>query len=180
MKATSNMVLFLAMLLLCCSCVLLLTHVATAQTVTSGDIIGTITDPQGAVVPNASLTAKITETGASMTTKSTAQGTFRFSSLPPGRYDVTANASGFSPTTRPAVVSIGGTTNLPLQLGVGASSTTVEVTAETPVISLSPSDTTTTSTIQIEQMPNGGQDLTQIAQIAPGAKMNTQGGYGNF
>ena len=153
---------------------------AIAQTVTSGDIIGTVTDPQGAVVPDAALTAKNTATGATVNTKSSSQGTFRFNSLPPGRYDVTATASGFAPNTHSVVVSIGGTTNAVMQLGVSASSTTVEVSAETPVISLSPSDMTTTSTVQIEQMPNGGQDLTQIAQVAPGAKMNTQGGYGNF
>ncbi len=180
MKAISTKSLLAAVLLLLCSAVLLSAPRAAAQTVTSGDIIGTVTDPQGAVVPNATITAKNRATGATVTTNSSAQGTFRFNSLPPSTYDITSTAPGFAAVTRPVVVSIGGTTNASLQMGLSSSATTVEVTAETPVISLSPSDVSTTSTVQIEQMPNGGQDLTEIAQFSPGAKMNTQGGYGNF
>ncbi|MGH9522024.1 MAG: carboxypeptidase regulatory-like domain-containing protein, partial [Terriglobales bacterium] len=180
MKVTASKLLLAALLCALCGSVILSTGSAFAQTVTSGDILGTVTDPQGAVVPNAAITAKNQETGASVSTKTTSQGTFRISSLPPGRYNLTATAGGFSHITRPVVVAIGGTTSANLQMGLSGNATTVEVTAETPVVTLSPSDTTTFDRIQVEQAPNGGQDLTSIAQTTPGAKMNTQGGYGNF
>ena len=180
MKVTRGNLLLAALLFVLCSGLVFSTGKLFAQTVTSGDILGSVTDPQGAVIPNVTLTAKNQDTGFTVTTKSSAQGQYRFSSLPPGRYVVTANASGFSPVNRPVVVSIGGVTSANLQLGVTASATTVEVTAETPVVSLAPGNHTTMDRIQVEQMPNGGQDLTQIAQVSPGAKMNTQGGYGNF
>ena len=180
MKAARSGLLFFAALFMLCGGLLLTTNNAVAQTLTSGDIVGTITDPAGAVIPGATLTAKNQDTGATVTTKSTAQGNYRFNSLPPGRYNISATASGFAAVTRQVVVSIGGTSSANLQLGVNANQTTVEVTAETPVVSLTPGNQTTMDRIQVEQMPNGGQDLTQVAQVSPGAKMNTQGGYGNF
>jgi hypothetical protein len=166
----------LLLILLC----LALVPAGFAQTLTSGDIIGTVLDPQGAVVPNAAVTARNIDTGATQTAKANAQGAYRFSELKPGRYELTVSATGFQPAKQTAVVAVGGTTNANIQLALQGATQTVEVTAETPVVSVTPNNTTTFDQIQIEQQPNPGQDLSWIAQTSPGATMNTQGGFGNF
>src|SRR5947209_10128065 len=66
-----------------------------AQTATA-TIVGTVLDPQGAVVSNATVVAKNVDTGIERTTRSTSEGFYRFDNLPPGVYDVSAEAQGFS------------------------------------------------------------------------------------
>src|SRR3954470_1467070 len=78
-----------------------------AQSLVSGDLTGTVTDPSGAVVPNASVTAKNAATGATRTTVSNASGAYRFALLPPGSYSVAATAEGFSKAEIAIAVSIG-------------------------------------------------------------------------
>ncbi|HWC17160.1 MAG TPA: hypothetical protein VG498_09100, partial [Terriglobales bacterium] len=68
-----------------------------------------------------------------------------------------------------------------LQLTIGPATTTVEVSAETPVLNgESPSVNTTFSQLEVENLPNAGNDITNIAQTTPGTVMNVTGGYGNF
>src|SRR5215472_13865526 len=78
-----------------------------AQSLVSGDLTGTITDPSGAVVPGATVTLKNTATGATRTVTSSAAGAYRFSLLPPGSYSVSASAQGFSKAEATAAVAAG-------------------------------------------------------------------------
>src|SRR5450755_1880985 len=64
----------------------------------SGSIQGTVQDPAGAVVPNAKVQLKNTQTGVSTATTSDAEGNYRFISLAPGAYQLTIDASGFNTT----------------------------------------------------------------------------------
>ena len=64
-----------------------------AQSLVSGDLTGTVTDPSGAVVPNATVTLKSDATGATRTTTTNANGAYRFSLLPPGSYTVSVAAA---------------------------------------------------------------------------------------
>jgi protocatechuate 3,4-dioxygenase beta subunit len=68
---------------------------ASAQSITSGDITGTVTDPSGAAVPDAAVTAVNTNTNATQNTVTNPQGSYRFAFLPPGTYSVTVTAKGF-------------------------------------------------------------------------------------
>ncbi len=63
-------------------------------------IEGTVTDPSGAVVPDAQVTLTNVDTGISKSVKSNGEGLFRFPSLPPGRYKVTATKQGFATTAQ--------------------------------------------------------------------------------
>jgi len=74
---------------------LLMTPSLVAQSLVSGDLTGTVTDPSGAVVPNATVTLKSNGTGATRNTTSTNNGSYRFSLLQPGSYTVSASASVF-------------------------------------------------------------------------------------
>src|SRR4249920_1634034 len=78
-----------------------------AQSLVSGDLTGTVTDPSGAVVPNAQVTAKNAATGATRTTTSNASGAYRFALLPPGTYSVAATAEGFSKAEIGVNVNVG-------------------------------------------------------------------------
>ncbi|HEV2493860.1 MAG TPA: carboxypeptidase regulatory-like domain-containing protein [Terriglobia bacterium] len=152
------------------------------QSLTTGAIIGTVTDPTGAVVPNAQITATNTATGASRTTQTGANGSYTVSQLEPGEYKVSVSASGFrTSAVGPVVVSVSHTANADVALEVGAQTQTVEVTGAAQMIETSnPNTTTTVNARALADLPNPGNDLSYVAQIAPGAIMNTGGGYGNM
>ena len=69
-----------------------------------GSLLGTITDPNGAAVPGARVTATETATGVKQTITTDGRGFYSFQSLPVGRYDVEVDASGFKPLRRTGVV----------------------------------------------------------------------------
>ena len=165
-----------ALMLACC----LLAPMSFAQSRTSGDIFGTVTDPSGAAVPNASVTLKNNDTGATQNTTSSDTGAYRFNLLNPGNYTVTASAQGFQGKVQTVAVAVGQASTVNIALQVAGASQTVEVTAEGGVIQTDNGNVSTTISPQIvAEMPNPGNDLSYYVQTAPGATMNTQGGYGN-
>ncbi|MGA7461327.1 MAG: carboxypeptidase regulatory-like domain-containing protein [Candidatus Korobacteraceae bacterium] len=152
-----------------------------AQSQVSGDLTGTITDPSGAVVPNATVTLKSDATGATRSATSNASGSYRFSLLQPGAYTVSATAQGFSKAQTTASVNVGQATIADVKLAVGASSQTVEVTSAVPLVQADNADLSTNFDQNlVSNAPNPGNDLTYIAQTAPGVNMNSGMGYGNF
>ncbi len=154
---------------------------ADAQTLTQGAIAGTVTDPSGAVIPNATVTIKNDQTGATTTATTNKTGYYQFSLLPPATYTVSISAPGFQQTSRTTAVAVGQTSTLNTQLALQAAATSVTVEAGAGVVQTeNPNVTTTMSSALVQNVPNGGGDLSYIAQTAPGAAMNTQAGYGNF
>lgn len=155
---------------------------APAQSITSGDVTGVITDPARAAIPNASVTLTNVDTNAVQTTTTSDKGTYRFAFVQPGTYKVSVSASGFGAQERAGiVVTPGQPTAADFQLQISGVSTTVEVSAAGAVLQTENADTTTHyGAQQIANLPNPGGDITYIAQTAPGVVMNTQGGYGNF
>ena len=157
---------------------------AFAQSVTAGDISGAVTDSTGAIIPNASITVTNPATGATKTVTSGAAGEYRVSLLSPGTYKVTATAAGFSTISTIVTVAAGSVTTDNLKLSIGQNSTTVEVSATPEIVNTTNGDLTTVFTAeQVQALPNPGNDLTFVAQTAPGSVMNTgtaAGGYGNF
>ncbi len=152
-----------------------------AQSLISGDLTGTVTDPTGAVVPGATVTLRNNANGQTHTTTSSSRGTYRFSLLPPGSYAVSATARGFSKAETTAQINIGLETVADVKLAVGSSSQTVEVTSTAPLVQADNAELSTNfSQSMVDNMPNGGNDLTYVAQTAPGINMNTGMGYGNF
>src|SRR5438132_12610533 len=89
-----------------------------AQSVTSGDIVGLVTDPSGAVVSTASVTLKSQDNGSTQAHSPNSRAVYRFSLLPPGRYTVSVAVAEFQEATATAVVTIdqATTVNLPLAL----------------------------------------------------------------
>src|SRR5262249_23539423 len=100
---------------------------ALAQTVVSGDIAGTVTDPSGAVVPNVALTLKSLASGEVKRAATGKSGDFRFSLLQPGTYTLEASSSGFAKSEKQVTVDLGQVQNVKIQLGVQSQSQVVEV-----------------------------------------------------
>ncbi len=155
---------------------------AFAQSNISGDITGVVTDASGASLPNAQVTVTSQDKGVVNNIMSDRSGNFRVPLLPPGRYKVAVTAAGFDTTTVDATVSAGTISPVNIKLTVGQASTTIEVSAGAgQLLHVDDAQISTTFDLQqIQNLPNPGNDLTFVAQTAPGAVMNTQGGYGNF
>ena len=152
-----------------------------AQTSSSGDIAGVVTDQSGAVVPDAKVVLKDVAKGNAQDTTTSKDGAYRFYLLTPGTYTVSVTATGFNTETRQVDVTLGQITSLNFQMSVGSSTTTVTVTEAAPLLQVENGNMATTlNNLQIQNVPNPGNDLSYIAQTAPGVVMNTQAGYGNF
>lgn len=154
---------------------------ARAQSLTSGDITGVVSDPTGASIPNATVTLLSPATGAQRTATTGAHGAYLFSLVQPGTYVLSVKATGFTSKTGSVVVSVAQTRTVNFALQVGSSAQTVTVTGEVAPVQTSNANVATTfSAQQVNLLPNGGGDLTAMVQTAPGAVMNTMGGLGNF
>jgi hypothetical protein len=160
---------------------ILTVQAAMAQSLISGDISGTVTDPSGAGIPGASATATNRDTGVTQTTSTNQQGFYHFAFLRPGPYKVEVKANGFQTTDRIAQVEVGQVAGVDMQLPLASSSTTVEVTETTGAVQADNADLTTNiNTAQLSLLPNSGNDMTYVALVAPGTVISTSGGYGNF
>jgi len=154
---------------------------ASAQTITSGDVAGTVTDPSGSVLVDAKLVLTKADTGVTQGAKTSQQGSFRFAFLPPGAYSLTVEAAGFQPVKRSFEIQVGQTARVDVELAVGSSTTIVEVSESVATVQTENGDIATTySATQIAELPNPGNDTTAIAYTSPGTLINTGGGYGNF
>ncbi len=152
-----------------------------AQSFTTGEITGTVTDPTGAVLPNVTVTLKSVEKGNTQTGTTNSQGAYRFSLLSPGNYTISAEAPSFKTTSVSQQVSVGAVAITNIKMELGSTGVTVEVSGEAPLLQADSSEISTTmNTLAVQSLPNPGNDLSFIAQSAPGSVMNTQSGYGNF
>ncbi len=105
-----------------------------AQSVTSGDIVGVVADPSGAVLPSVSVALKSNAKGNTQVQSTNSHGTYRFSLLAPGRYTVSVAAPGFQEAMMSGVVTIGQATTLNIVLSLGGATSTVEVTSDAPLL----------------------------------------------
>src|SRR5258708_1244746 len=161
-----------------------------AQSGTSSALAGSIADKSGAVIPNAQVKVTDVNTGSVRAGQSNLDGRFLFSQVNPGTYRIEVHAEGFGiGQSQPTSVSVGQTATVNFTLSPAATSQSVEVSAQSALMSLeNPNTSTTLEARTIKSLPNPGQDLTYVAQFAQGALMNTAGssndakaagGYGN-
>src|SRR5882724_4159898 len=101
------------------ACLFLIAITAFAQSqATTGNIEGRVLDPNGAVVPNATVTAKNEATGLEKTTTTDGEGNYRIILLQPGPYSVTANASGLAAAPVKVTVTVGSQSPLDISVSV--------------------------------------------------------------
>src|SRR5215469_14037871 len=145
-----------------------------AQSTTSGGLTGVVTDPSGAVVPDAVVELRDNAKGDAQSTRTNAEGAYLYSFLRPGSFTLTVTHPGFKATSRVLDISLGPPATLNVQITIESSNNTLIVTGEAPLIKAENGDVSTTmNQLQVSQVPNPGNDLTYIAQLAPGMIMDT-------
>lgn len=142
----------------------------------SGDIRGTVTDPSGAVVSSAVVTATDVDKGVKHTINSDNDGQFHFSGLPPATYSVSVTKTGFQPAiAKNVVVTIGQTNTLNFPLKVSQVSEQVEVTTEVPVVETERgSQANVVSDQYIRDLPINRRDYLTFTLLAPGVSDSTR------
>ncbi len=144
-----------------------------------GTILGTVTDPQGAVVSGATVTVRNLDTGLERTTQTSTDGSYAIPELPIGTYNVTVTQSGFQTSAITAVaVDVAAEKRVDVALKAGQVATTVEVSGESL-----PQIETSTDTLggqfedkQIVDLPINGGDYTKMLIMVPGAAGEPNGG----
>jgi hypothetical protein len=145
-----------------------------AQTAGTGALTGTIKDPSGAVVPNATVTLTSLDTGASRTSTTGADGGYKFDLLPTGNYKVRIEAAGFKPVEIPSVaVNVTETEVLDRNLEVGAQTQTVTVEGEVVAIQTTSSALGTVADARtVTELPLNTRNYTNLLAMSTGVAAN--------
>ncbi|HEY1945438.1 MAG TPA: TonB-dependent receptor [Bryobacteraceae bacterium] len=152
-----------------------------AQSITTGDIAGVVKDQTGAVVPRSTVKLRDLDKGTERSYTSGDAGEYRFATLPPGRYQISASGGGLKSDTGTVVISVGQVATLDLLVKPEASQELVTVTDTVPLINSENGNLATTfDQHQLENLPAPGNDMTAYAFTAPGVTISTGGGYGDF
>ena len=169
---------FLRIVFGCVCAVLLSASPSIGQSVT-GSITGVVSDPSGAVVANATVTAHNLDTNVNTPATTNASGAYRIENLPIGRYEVTVEATGFSRQTLPAFsLEAIQTVTFNVKLALQGASTSVEVSSAYPILNTQNytlSSTFTESTIS--NFPLNGLDFSSLTLYVPGS-VSTYGNVG--
>ena len=145
-------------------------HRAIAQeTITYASVSGRVTDPSGAVIPGAQVTARHIETNLTVTAATDGEGRFRFPYLKVGPFDITVRQTGFADATRHLTLTVGAAFELPVSLSVGGVETGVTVTADTIVLEAARSQIAgTISQVEVRNLPISGRNFLDLALLVPG------------
>jgi hypothetical protein len=141
-----------------------------AQTLTTGQVVGQVTDLSGAVIPQAKIELRDTATGSTRTTAADSSGQYTFAQVTPGTYAVTITAPGFARTVVSSVtVEVGKTSTINVQITIGKVTETVEV-ASTPGSELQTQDSTVGNTVggsEILALPTLERNTTSLLLLQP-------------
>ena len=143
----------------------------------SGTIVGSVTDPAGAVVPGATVTISTIATGLTRTATTNANGQYRADAFPTGPLTITVEQSGFQKLVRSGIaLTAADTLTVNLALSVGNVQETVQVTSEAPLLqSQTAAVTTLITNQQMLETPINGRDFTQLVTLSSGASPSTPG-----
>jgi Carboxypeptidase regulatory-like domain len=148
-----------------------------AQSTTS-TLVGTVTDTTGAVIPGATITIINAGTGINYTAKTTDQGAYRVTQLPPGRYTMQVLSSGFSTQNVQAFnLVVDQEARQDITLGLGTSVETISVSESAQLLdTVSSNQGQVIDNKQIQDLPLNGRNFMQLAQLSAGVvPSNTPG-----
>jgi hypothetical protein len=148
----------------------LLVATPAAAQLTTADILGTVTDAAGAVVPNAKVTVVNTATSATRTLQTNGSGDYVFNLLPPGQYSVTVEAPSFRKSVTNVTLVAGDRARVDAPLQIGETNQVVEVTATSPALQTDSSTMRDTVSAQsVQDLPLNGRNYITLVETAPGA-----------
>jgi hypothetical protein len=153
---------------------LLVVGVTSSAYAQNAQITGTVKDQSGAIIPGATIMSRNVDTGFTRVAVSDGQGEYRLPSLPPGRYAVSSELSGFSTETRPDItLIIDQTAIINFSLKPATVSETVTVTGESPIVDVTRSDVSTSvSSQQIQDLPVASRRWIDLAMLTPGTSQD--------
>ena len=144
-------------------------QLAAQETINYGTISGRVTDPQGAVVPGAYVSARQTDTNLTRETVTDEDGRFRFPYLRVGRYEIAIRMSGFADATRAVTVTVGSAFELPVTLALAGVAANVDVVGESTVLEAARSQIAgTVSQAEVDALPMNGRNFLDLALLIPG------------
>src|SRR5215470_4148780 len=148
-----------------------------AQSSTDGAIGGTVVDAEGLAVPNATIVVRSNTTNAEQTTNSDASGFFRLVHLPASTFTVTVTAAGFQQyQAKEVIVQVGQLTDIPPKLTVGATTTTVEVSSEAPILNTVSADFANVIPQRtLQDVPMSNYRWSAYAALTPGVVVDASG-----
>lgn len=158
-------------------CALLLWAAPSTAQVTTAEIIGTVTDPSGAILPNVQVTIKNLGTGITRSMATTATGSYTFTLLPIGSYSVTVEASGFKTFTVPTLtLAAGDRARVDAKLEIGNITDTVEVSAESAGALQTDSATVggLVTSKAVQDLPLSGRNFMMLVQLVPGGNEGSE------
>jgi outer membrane receptor protein involved in Fe transport len=157
-------------MLVAMTAVVMMPNRSSAQT-TTADIVGTVTDTGGAVIPGADVTVTNKGTGDVRKIKSSANGDFVVSILPPGNYSIQVTMSSFKKyEVANLALAAGDKPRINAQLAVGDTTQTISVEATTPLLqSESATLQSSVNQLAVQDMPLNGRNFVQLVQMVPGA-----------
>lgn len=150
---------------------------AVVAQVTTATIVGTITDPGGAIMPGAQITARNIDTGLTRTVTSGDDGGYRVEFLPVGHYALEITTSGFKKAyVSDVVLQINDTVRLDVALTVGQVTETVTVTETPATINTNTSEIgTTIQAADIASLPLVERNVFTLLDLTPGVQSNNNG-----
>ena len=163
--------------LLICALAILASSPRVAAQVTTGKIVGVVTDSSGAAVPGATVTITQVETAASITVTTDETGNFSATALKIGTYTISVEKAGFQRVVQSDVnLGIGQVVRVDTVLKVGVATQTVNVTGSAPLLS---TETSSLGTIETEKrivdLPLNGRNFFKLAFLGPGANQGATG-----
>lgn len=163
-----------AMAAVCLALFTLLAHATASAQAVYGNIVGTVTDPQGSAVANAKVTITDTQRQVTVTSVTNSDGNFTQRALIAGIYQVRIEATGFKAALQTVTVSVDQETRANFKLEVGEVSQVVEITAETPLLKTERADVAVTfSEKTVTNLPLINRRFTQFELLTPGVQATT-------
>ncbi len=149
---------------------------AAQETINYGTISGRVTDPQGAVVPGASVNARHVNTNLTRDTVTDQEGRFRFPYLRVGQYEIVVRLAGFADASSKVTVTVGSAFELPLKLALAGLDTSVTVSADSTVLEAARSQIAgTVSQSEVQTLPLNGRNFLDLALLIPGVSPTNTG-----
>lgn len=147
------------------------------ETVNYGSISGRVVDPAGAVVRDARVRARQTQTNVMTEARTDQDGRFRFSYLRVGPYEIVVNVAGFADSTRMVTVTVGSAFDLPIALAVAGVETSVTVAGDSAVIETARTQiASTVAQAEVQALPMNGRNFLDLALLVPGVSPTNVGG----
>ncbi|HEX2457329.1 MAG TPA: TonB-dependent receptor [Vicinamibacterales bacterium] len=160
---------FCSLIVTACCAVASARIVDAQETINFASVSGRVTDPQGAIVAGAQVSARQTETNVTAETVTNSEGRFRFPYLKVGPYEVKVHVPGFLDSTRTLGLTVGSAFDIPIVLAVAGLDTDVTVRGETTILETARSQIVgTVPQTEVQSLPMNGRNFLDLALLIPG------------